>query len=203
MKSNVDLLKSIGIKLGTMIFSIVIFILLLKNPTLSREIILKCLSATIVVVSILVVLIERFFWKDILKKLSKSKWIWTFFDHYECPVLQEEYKCLIKYEWPAGTFGEKDAVIKVSQTYTSITIELITDEIKSRSLISEIVKENDEFILYYTYRTNPKAQFLDINRGQYGGARIVLNSIVDNDANSKIEGVYWTTSKTKGDIFLY
>ncbi|PZL72161.1 hypothetical protein CI088_11170 [Enterococcus plantarum] len=202
MKSNVTLLKSISIKIGTFIFGIVLFGNFLIKGSLSIESALECLSTSIVITSIIIVLINRFFWKNILKFLSKNKWIWAFFEQYECPILYEKYNCLVKYEYPLGCFGEKNATVKISQTYTSVTIDLYTDEIKSRSLISEIVKECDEFILYYTYRTNPKAQYLDNNKGQHGGCRIVLDSITNEDANKNIEGVYWTTSKTKGDMSL-
>lgn len=202
MKSNIKLLKSIGIKIGTLIFGLMLFTYLLFQPSLLRETVLSFLSLSIAVTSVLAVLIDRFFWKKILTVLSKYKWIWTFFEQYECPILCEEYKCIIKYEWPEGNFLEKKATIKISQTYTSISINLYTDEIKSSSLVSEIVKENNEFVLYYTYITNPKAYFLNGNQGQYGGCKVVLDSITDKDANQAIEGIYWTTSKTKGDISL-
>lgn len=202
MKSNVMLLKSMSIKIGTFIFSIILLVSLLMNSPLSKENILKYLSSSIVVTSIIIIFINRFFWKNILSFFSKYKWIWPFFEQYECPILYEKYNCLIKYEWPKGVFGEKNSTIKIFQTYTSVTIDLYTDEIKSRSLISEIVKENDEFILYYTYRTNPKAKYLEKNKSQYGGCRIVLDSITSEGANKNVEGIYWTTSKTKGDMSL-
>lgn len=202
MKSNVMLLKSIGITIVSSIFGIMLTLSLFIHHSLSIENTIEILSISIVTTSVLIIIINRFFWKNMLKLLSKNKWVWTFFEKYECPILCEKYNCLIKYEWPEGTFGEKNTIIKISQTYTSVSIDLITDEIKSRSLIAEIVKENDEFILYYTYRTNPKAQYLDGNKAQYGGCRIVLDSITEDYANKSIEGIYWTTSKTKGDMFL-
>lgn len=112
MKSNVMLLKSIGIKIVSSIFCIMLTLSLFIHHSLSIENILEILSISIVTTSVLIIIINRFFWKNMLKLLSKNKGVWTFFEQYECPILCEKYNCLIQYEWPEGTFGKKKLLLK-------------------------------------------------------------------------------------------
>lgn len=146
-------------------------------------------------------LFENYLWKDILSNFKKNDLLWIYFQDYEIPILKDEYDAVIKYEFN-NKKGIKETIIKVNQTYSSINIFFVTDEIESSTVISEIIKKNDKFYLYYIYETVPKSKFAQQNPPQIGGCRITLDSIKDNNANEKLRGKYWTTSKTTGDMEL-
>jgi hypothetical protein len=73
---------------------------------------------------------------------------------------------------------------------------MTTDINRSTNITSQLLKENDEFILYYTYITNPQSTVRATNPIQYGTTRILVEDVDD------MQGVYWTTSQTTGDIFI-
>lgn len=202
MKTNMNNLGNIGTRIFIGISSLIITIIFLVQHTIEMSTFLNVISLSIAITSILLVLIEKYFWKKILLFLSKYTLIWPFFEKYEVPILKENYNCLIKYEWD-GSKKEKEVIIEVNQTYTSINITLITDEIRSDSIISEITKQDNNFILFYIYKTNPKANFHKNNPPQLGGGKIILDSITRINSNDKLDGIYWTTSKTFGDMELY
>lgn len=203
MKENIDHLKELGIKIFTTIFTLSTLLLLIFQNSISRDAILNILSLSIFSTSLFIVLLDKYLWKKLLLFASRYELLWCLFEKYEVPILKKKYECLIKYEWPEGSPGEKKASIEVKQTYTSINITLITDEIRSDSIVSEIVKQDNIFTLFYIYKTNPKAIFHKNNPPQFGGCKITLDSITDNVSNDKLHGKYWTTSKTIGDIELY
>jgi hypothetical protein len=91
---------------------------------------------------------------------------------------------------------EKNVLIFIKQTLFSTYVSISTDEILSNTITSEISKENGEYVLYYTYITNPKSQFSIDNPIQYGTCRIPL---LDKNI---LNGTYWTSRKTIGDILL-
>lgn len=147
------------------------------------------------------VLVDKILWKNILLFFRDKKVMWPFIEQWETPILKSEYNCKIHHNYKGG--GIKEAKIKISQTYTSIDVTVKTDEMESSTIISDIVKFNNKFVLYYLYRTNPKIKYIEENRPQLGGCKIILNSISEDNYNKKLSGKYWTTSETIGDIELY
>lgn len=202
MKTNRDKLINIAIKIFIIFTLIICGIYYLYKGNLTLSIIKDSLSYSLILTSVITILIEKFLWKNILLICRKNNLVWSLLEDYETPILKEEYDCLINYNWN-NISGTKETKIKVNQTYTSTNISLITDEIESNTVISEIIKENNKFVLYYIYETNPKAKFHEKNPTQLGGCKITLNSIKDIEANNKLIGKYWTTSKTIGDMELY
>lgn len=95
-----------------------------------------------------------------------------------------------------GTQGTKNIDIKISQTLTDVNVSIKSDEITSKSITSELVEENNQYVLYYTYITQPKSEFSDKNPIQYGTCKVLVDDV------KEFHGVYWTTSKTKGDIYF-
>src|SRR5690606_41933959 len=95
-----------------------------------------------------------------------------------------------------GKLGMKNIEVYVSQSLFRINIQLVTDEIASSTITSNIVQENGNYVLYYTYITNPKSKFSDENPIQYGTSRFII------DEPKRLNGSYWTSRKTIGDIYL-
>lgn len=203
MKKNIDFLKDLGIKIFIIIFSVNTLLVFIFQKRISREFMLNILSLSIFITLLFIILLDKCLWKKMLLFVSRYDCLWCLFEKYEVPILKNKYECLIKYEWPKGSPGEKKASIEVKQTYTSIDITLITDEIRSDSIVSEIVKQDNIFILFYIYKTNPKAIFHKNNPPQLGGCKIILDFITDNASNDTLDGKYWTTSETIGDMELY
>ena len=134
------------------------------------------------------------------------------------PRIYGMYDIKIFHQYNGG--GEKTAQAEISQSLFDLRIKLKTDEITSYSTTAKIVMEDNCYILYYTYIKRPKSKYEEKNPIMYGTCRLVLDNsapIFTNTKNSrsirsrikrwifkpgpqKIEGVYWTSGCTKGDI---
>lgn len=124
-----------------------------------------------------------------------SGFLWRYNPFEKVPKLMGTYNGVIEY-----SFGEKrakkDTVVKIRQTLLSIKIQITTNEITSNTIVGNLIEESDEYILYYTYITNPKSKYSKENPIQYGTCRLSTNN------KNKLIGVYWTSRQTIGDIEL-
>lgn len=196
--------------LNTLLFKVTILFYLITLIVLSlffkKELIIaqyvNILTYIFPISFLIVDLTEKYFWKPIINLSSKSKILSHFLSEYETPILQENYNVVIKHNLHNSQPYEIRGKMKIKQTYTTVTISMTTENNRSHSLISEIIKENDKYVLYYIYETNPKALELEGNPAQKGGCRIYLNSTLEGHLNNDIEGDYWTSSKTIGEIYL-
>ena len=105
------------------------------------------------------------------------------------------YKGIIEYNFN-GAALKKDTLVKVKQTLLSIKIQITTNEITSNTIVGNLVEENEEYVHYYTYITNPKSKYSKENPIQYGTCRLLTND------NNRLVGTYWTSRQTIGDIEL-
>ncbi|WP_233880300.1 Cap15 family cyclic dinucleotide receptor domain-containing protein [Virgibacillus halodenitrificans] len=124
-----------------------------------------------------------------------EKWIWRLNPLEKTPRLYERYNGNLEYNYKGKT-GNKSIEVYVRQSLFQLNIQLVSDEIVSSTITSKIVEENGNYVLYYTYITNPKSKFSDKNPIQYGTCRFII------DNPKKLNGIYWTSRKTKGDIYL-
>lgn len=121
--------------------------------------------------------------------------IWKYNPLEKTPKLMGTYKGIIEYNFNGAT-SKKDTLVKVKQTLLSIKIQITTNEITSNTIVGNLVEENEEYVLYYTYITNPKSKYSKENPIQYGTCRLLTN---DKD---RLVGTYWTSRQTIGDIEL-
>lgn len=148
---------------------------------------------------------SKFIKIDLLDRLSYAVTLSTFFTAFyerflwkyftfcnKIPKIFGEYKVKIDYSYQ-DQCGTKMIDATIKQTYLTTKVFLTTDEITSITLTSDIVKDNDEMILYYTYRTTPKMKFSKENPINLGATRLVIKEDV-------LEGIYWTARNTVGDI---
>lgn len=131
----------------------------------------------------------------ILLSILYEKWVWKLNPLEKTPKLYERYNGNLEYIYK-GKADNKSIELYVTQSLFRLNIKLISDEIVSSTITSKIVKENGNYVLYYTYITNPKSKFSDKNPIQYGTCRFII------DDPKKLNGIYWTSRKTKGDIYL-
>lgn len=95
-----------------------------------------------------------------------------------------------------GVADKKEISVKIKQTLFSIKILVVTNEMTSNTIVGNLVKENDESVLYYTYITNPKSKYSKENPVQYGTCRLLIDHV------NHLSGTYWTSRQTIRDIEL-
>jgi hypothetical protein len=122
--------------------------------------------------------------------------LWKYNPLEKIPKIKGEYSGYIEYCYN-GNLDRKKAVIKISQSLLSTNVKIMTNEIVSNTIVSNMVYENGEYILYYIYITNPKSKYSKENPMQYGTCRLLMKS------KTELQGIYWTTRQTIGDIYLY
>ena len=76
-------------------------------------------------------------------------------------------------------------------------MKLKSDETSSKTITSDLVEENGEFVLYYTYITNPLSRCSDENPIQVGTCKLVIDNIND------IRGHYCTSRNTLGNLHFH
>ena len=121
--------------------------------------------------------------------------LWRYNPLEKIPRLRKEYEGLLKYSYD-GVSGEKKIKIAIKQSLLNISLKITTDEIISNSVYANIILENEEYILYYIYTTNPKSEYIAKNPIQYGACRLII------DTDYEMRGIYWTSQKTIGDIYF-
>ncbi len=124
-----------------------------------------------------------------------ERWLWKFSPLEKIPNINGEYIGNIEYNYN-GHPDTKKATIIIKQSLLSTNVKITTNEITSSTITSNFISENDEFILYYTYITNPKNKYRKENPIQYGTCRVIVKN------KSELQGIYWTTQQTIGDIYL-
>lgn len=140
------------------------------------------ISYTVTLSTFLTIVYERYMWK------------WKFFRIFNKQIdISGVYESKVIYFHGKG--GMKITEVEIKQSYLTVNIEMKSDEIRSNSITGEIIKEQGKNILYYTYITNPKAEFEEKNPINRGTARVVLEE-------NELTGKYWTGVKTIGDIIL-
>ena len=124
-----------------------------------------------------------------------SRFLWRYNPLEKTPKLMGLYEGIIEYSYN-GTVVKKDTFVKIRQTLLSVKVQITTNEITSNTIIANLVEENEEYILYYTYITNPKSKYSKENPIQHGTCRLILST------KDCLTGNYWTSRQTIGDIEL-
>lgn len=125
-----------------------------------------------------------------------ERYLWKYNPFVKIPRLKKKYMGILSYNYK-GKFGEKNVEIEIKQSFLSTDVKLKSDEISSKTITSDLVEENGEFVLYYTYITNPLSRCSDENPIQVGTCKLVIDNIND------IRGNYWTSRKTIGDLHFH
>lgn len=119
--------------------------------------------------------------------------LWRYNPFEKMPKIFGEYTATLEYETDSN-FKKKKIKIIVVQSLLHVAVKIITNEITSNTVTSDFMYENGEYVLYYTYITNPKSRYSTDNPIQYGTCRLTIQG------DGLLAGGYWTTRKTKGDI---
>lgn len=176
MSSNYNKLIKLSVKIG-LALGIILFVL--QKPSTLIEY-LELIGSTAGYVAILTLLYE--------------KWLWKFNPLSDTPKLKKFYKGYIKF-FRDNKWHKKEIEATIDQTFTKVVVKIITDEMISKSLISDIIFENGGFVLYYTYITNPKSEYSKKNPMQIGSTKMMIEE-------ERLHGSYWTNRQTIGDIYF-
>ena len=136
------------------------------------------------------------------------KWLWRLriFRRWLVitPDLQGTWKGTLKSTWTdpdvEQKIAPKDVTLVIKQTLLTISCVMYTDESKSFSNAAQINKDNehDFFELSYNFTNFPEANIRDRSPIHNGAA---ILKIID-EPKRVLEGEYWTSRKTTGDIRL-
>jgi len=127
-------------------------------------------------------------------------WKWMIFQGWLVP-----FPCLSG-KWNGeiiSTFNSENKSIPIEVVikhhFFNIQIRVKTNESTSISTCGSFDIEEDRGLkqLIYTYQNNPKATVRDHSEIHYGTARLEIS-----DDTKTLEGEYWTSRKTTGDIKL-
>lgn len=142
--------------------------------------------------------VNIFFWLIFISFI----WKWKIFHPWlvKTPDLSGVWKGTILSNWEGKQNEPIETTVTIEQNFFNCQIGIKTGESKSYSVSSSfnIDKERGLNQLIYTYLNTPKAGVRDRSEIHYGTT--VLN--LDNLKGSKLDGEYWTSRETTGEIKL-
>ena len=137
---------------------------------------------------------------------NKYAWSWKIFKgwYVNRPDLRGTWKVVLESSWIKPDTNEKKHPIigyaVIRQTFTSLSIRLMTTESRSKLVAQSIKKEDDGlFRIAAIYRNEPKIE-LQGNRSEMHYGSFLLE--IHGSPVSLMEGHYWTDRGTKGSMKL-
>lgn len=133
--------------------------------------------------------------------LWRLRWLQGWF--VKRPVLRGTWRAVLDSSWKEpGTEETLPAfrgAMVIRQTYSSLSMRLLTGESSSQLLGGEIKRHVDgTYVLVGVYENNPKLKYRNRSPIHYGA--VVLS--VEGTRPSRITGHYWTDRDTGGHIVL-
>ncbi len=137
---------------------------------------------------------------------NKWVWRWPILQGWliKCPNLQGTWKGYLKSDWINPETGKGidpiPVVLVIRQTFSTIKCTLMTKESTSYSTTADItlVPSSEDLSLTYNYTNRSKAIIRD-RSPIHDGASIL--KIIKNPKRV-LEGEYWTSRKTRGEMHL-
>lgn len=126
-----------------------------------------------------------------------DKFLWKFFaGKYGVPVhISGRWQGSLLSSYEGGT--EKLVNVVIKQTFSNVSIQIKTDEIKSCSVCAYWDDTFSSYpCLYYIYRTEELRSPNQVNPPQCGGGKLCI------ETNDTITINYWTSRLTRGEIKL-
>jgi hypothetical protein len=182
----------VWLQLGTFILIWVVVLMVSNIPLVIGWKSIKILPDVFTIYVILVLIFTTWAWR-----LSIFKgWLVPF------PDLQGTWKGTLQSTWIDPKSGQtvppKSVTLAIKQTFSSISCTMYTEESDSYSTAAQIIEDDESgiFRLSYNYTNRPRANVRDRSAIHDGAA--ILKIIIKPEL--KLEGEYWTSRKTTGDI---
>jgi len=140
----------------------------------------------------------------ILLVFTKWAWKWRVFRGWLVPLpnLQGTWKGYLNSTWVDPSTGQKippkDVVLVIRQTFSTLSCVTFTDESDAYSTTAQINQDDESgvFRISYNYINRPRSIVRDRSEIHDGAAILKIIS----DPKKRLEGEYWTSRKTTGDI---
>lgn len=138
-----------------------------------------------------------------VKWIWKVKWLQGWLVPF--PDLNGTWKGKISSLWKDSASGVKtksiDVALVIKQTFLNITCIVKSEESESISYVASFLIHPDtgQKQLVYSYFNKPKPSVRD--RSAFHDGTVLLNIII-SDKRISLEGEYWTSRKTTGEIHL-
>lgn len=166
-------------------------IVLLANGVAVKISWLSAVSATITVISLLLLGFQHWFWQ------------WRFLHGWfvEKPDIRGTWKCILKSTWKDPNTGksplEIEAYLAVRQTYSHLSFRLMTAE-QNSELISSTIQRADDGVYKISgvYRSEPLISIRERSPIHFGA--LILTAI--GDPPSSLNGHYWTDRNSSGEF---
>jgi hypothetical protein len=133
----------------------------------------------------------------VLLVIDRWAWKWWGVRHIlRVPDLEGTWKVELESGYKGKGGGAKTSYLVVHQTYSSITVEVLTDLGRSCSEASSLTKLGPRLLLAYVYRAEPEAIRRAGNEPHRGAAEL----LVETKPQIRLEGDYWTDRETVGRV---
>ncbi|KAF3978734.1 MAG: hypothetical protein HFP77_00375 [Methylococcales symbiont of Iophon sp. n. MRB-2018] len=132
------------------------------------------------------------------------KWLWKLKIFYpwlvQAPDLSGNWEGVIKSNWGSGEVEPIPVNVVISQTFLNVQVSMKTEESRSFSVGAsfDIDKERGQQQLFYSYLNTPKSGVRDRSQIHYGSTLLIF----DGFNVVEMEGEYWTSRETTGEIRL-
>ena len=110
---------------------------------------------------------------------------------HDTPLLAKKYAEIFILDYDKK---ERSEDIIVNQTFLNISVQLVTNESKSRSLTASLTNVQNVLYLIYTYQNDPRTEIQNRSPIHYGTA------ILDVSNPMLLEGNYFTGRNTRGSM---
>lgn len=147
-----------------------------------------------VVVGVLVLILAAFdLW------LWRMSWLRGWFVHRPC--IRGTWKAILQSQWTDPQTGKAppaiEAYIAIRQTYSMLSMRLMTEESTSEILGAEMVRAPDDtYRVAGVYRNEPRLSVRERSPIHYGA--VLLQ--VEGDPASRLAGHYWTDRSSRGEV---
>lgn len=178
-------------KLGAYLMVGIVSLMLFITGSQLPSLVMRVVTAGPLVVTLLFAAYDRWIWRwpGIVRLAGRPSLVGTWYGTLT------SYRSGVGPQQPIVT--TLDIALSISQSLTTTSVALLTEQSSSRSVSAEFVSrasEPDAYTLYYTYENTPRLEHRDVlvvHRGTTAAA--VFGSRPVN-----IEAEYWTNRDTKG-----
>ena len=132
----------------------------------------------------------------------KWGWKWKVFYPWLVPFpnLSGEWEGHIKSNWKGSEIKEISTEVNIHQTFFNVQVKVKTGESRSYSIGAsfDIDQDRGSQQLFYSYLNTPKSSVRERSEIHYGSTLLIFEGF----NVTKMEGEYWTSRETTGEITL-
>jgi hypothetical protein len=135
----------------------------------------------------------------VLLLLGFDRWAWRWLPTsvMKRPKLHGTWKATLEWKADDGDGIEsKPCFLVVRQTFSTVTVDLLTEVASSQSRSAAIREDNGRCSLWFSYWAAAGALHRDGNAPHRGAAQLVIAT----KPRTRLEGDYWTERQTRGRI---